>query len=250
VRGTDGGTLPPGEPGELYLRGPHIVAGVLRRAGKDAGSDPGRVAQDRDIARIDGDGFVYILDRAKDMINRGGGEDLQPRGGERPLHVPRVAEAAVFGIPHPVFGEVPAARLVRCPARRSDPEKIRAFCRTVSRLQGPVQVGIADRIPRNPGEDIEEGITQRVGESLTGGNPMNERCAVRGKPEEAQARISTWGAAGRKPYDHPALAPHVRSAAATYDLAAAAARRDHDGDVEPRRGEDLRSPTSSGAWTI
>ncbi len=108
-----------------------------------------------DIARIDGDGFVYILDRAKDMINRGG-EKIYSLEVENVLYMcPGVAEAAVFGIPHPVFGEVPAARLVPLPGAAIDPERIREFCRArLADYKVPVEVRIADRIPRNPGGKI------------------------------------------------------------------------------------------------
>ena len=79
---------------------------------------------------------------------------------------PGVAEAAVFGIPHPVFGEVPAARLVPLPGATIDPEEIRAFCRArLADYKVPVQVGIADRIPRNPGGKILKKELRREWES-------------------------------------------------------------------------------------
>jgi acyl-CoA synthetase (AMP-forming)/AMP-acid ligase II len=166
VRGADGGTLPPGEPGELYLRGPHIVRGYFGAPEKTREAIRDGWLRTGDIARIDGDGFIYILDRAKDMINRGG-EKIYSLEVENVLYMcPGVAEAAVFGIPHPVFGEVPAARLVPLPGATIDPEKIRAFCRArLADYKVPVQVGIADRIPRNPGGKILKKELRREWES-------------------------------------------------------------------------------------
>lgn len=155
VRGPDFGTLSPGEPGELFLRGPHIVQGYFGAPEKTREAIRDGWLKTGDIARIDGDGFVYILDRAKDMINRGG-EKIYSLEVENVLYMcPGVAEAAVFGIPHPVFGEVPAARLVPLPGAAIDPEGIRAFCRArLADYKVPVEVRISDRIPRNPGGKI------------------------------------------------------------------------------------------------
>ncbi|HEX9191527.1 MAG TPA: AMP-binding protein [Candidatus Deferrimicrobiaceae bacterium] len=155
VRGPDGDALPPGEIGELYLHGPHVVRGYFNAPEKTREAIRDGWLRTGDVARIDADGFVYILDRAKDMINRGG-EKIYSLEVENVLYTyPGVAEAAVFGIPHPVFGEVPAARLVPLPGEAIDPEKVRAFCRArLADFKVPVHVGIADRIPRNPGGKI------------------------------------------------------------------------------------------------
>ena len=108
----------PGEPGELCLRGPHIVRGYFGAPEKTREAIRDGWLRTGDIARIDGDGLVTILDRAKDMINRGG-EKIYGLEVENVLYtVPGVAEAAVFGISHPVFGEVPAACVVPLPGAR------------------------------------------------------------------------------------------------------------------------------------
>ena len=155
IRGPDGKPLPPGAIGELYLRGPHIVKGYFNAPEKTAEAIRDGWLRTGDVARIDGDGFVYILDRAKDMINRGG-EKIYSLEVENVLSTcPGVAEAAVFGIPHPVFGEVPAARLVPLPGATIDPGKVRDYCRArLADYKVPVQVEVADRIPRNPGGKV------------------------------------------------------------------------------------------------
>jgi acyl-CoA synthetase (AMP-forming)/AMP-acid ligase II len=151
VRGADGETIPPGEPGELHLRGPHIVRGYFGAPEKTREAIRDGWLRTGDVARIDADGLVYILDRTKDMINRGG-EKVYGLEVENVLYVyPGVAEAAVFGISHPVFGEVPAACVVPLPGSNVDPEGVIVFCRgRLADYKVPVSVRVVDRIPRNP----------------------------------------------------------------------------------------------------
>ena len=155
VRGEGGGALPPGEPGELYLSGPHIVQGYFGAPEKTRDAIRGGWLKTGDIARIDADGLVYILDRAKDMINRGG-EKVYGLEVENVLYAcPGVAEAAVFGVPHPVFGEVPAACVVPLPGASVDPDRVAAHCRRyLADYKVPVSIRVVERIPRNPGGKI------------------------------------------------------------------------------------------------
>ncbi|HEY6097641.1 MAG TPA: AMP-binding protein, partial [Candidatus Deferrimicrobium sp.] len=120
--------LPPGEAGELYLKGPHIVRGYHGAPEKSRQAIRDGWLRTGDIARIDAGGLVTILDRAKDMINRGG-EKIYGLEVENVLYAfPGVAEAAVVGVPHPIFGEVPAAFVVPMPGTSLDPEAIRRHC--------------------------------------------------------------------------------------------------------------------------
>jgi long-chain acyl-CoA synthetase len=155
VRGEDGAALPAGTPGELYLRGPHIVQGYFGAPGKTREAIRDGWLKTGDVARIDADGLVYILDRAKDMINRGG-EKVYGLEVENVLYTcPGVAEAAVFGVPHPVFGEVPAACVVPLPGASVEPGQVIAWCRgRLADYKTPVSVHVVDRIPRNPGGKI------------------------------------------------------------------------------------------------
>lgn len=155
VRGPSGDVLPPGEPGELHLSGPHIVQGYYglpdrtREAIRDGWLRTG------DIARIDAEGLVTILDRVKDMINRGG-EKVYGLEVENVIYAfPGVAEAAVIGIPHPIFGEVPAASVVPMPGATLDPEAIVGYCRTrLADFKVPVEIRIEPSLPRNPGGKV------------------------------------------------------------------------------------------------
>lgn len=155
VRGPSGDPLPPGEPGELYLSGPHIVQGYYGLPDKTRETIRDGWLRTGDIARIDAEGLVTILDRVKDMINRGG-EKVYGLEVENVLYAfPGVAEAAVIGIPHPIFGEVPAASVVPMPGGSLDPEAIAAYCRTrLADFKVPVEIRIESSLPRNPGGKV------------------------------------------------------------------------------------------------
>ena len=155
VRDESGRTLGPGLPGELYLRGPHVVQGYWGAPEKSRAAIQDGWLRTGDVARIDADGFVFILDRTKDMINRGG-EKIYGLEVENVLYAyPGVAEAAVAGVPHVVFGEVPVAFVVPLPGVTIDREGLRAHC--VARLADfkvPVEVRVLEKLPRNPGGKV------------------------------------------------------------------------------------------------
>ncbi|OYV97902.1 MAG: hypothetical protein B7Z62_05035, partial [Deltaproteobacteria bacterium 37-65-8] len=85
-----------------------------------------------------------------------GGEKIFGLEVENVLYAfPGVAEAAIVGVPHPVFGEVPVAFMVPMPGRRIDPDEVRDFCRKrLADYKVPVEVRMTDRLPRNPGGKV------------------------------------------------------------------------------------------------
>jgi long-chain acyl-CoA synthetase len=151
----DGNELPPGEPGELFIKGCKVVRGYWNKpeARKKAFTDGW--LHTGDMARIDKDGFVYILDRFKDMINRGG-EKIYSIEVENALYAhPKVLEAAVYGIPDAVFGEQVKAAVVLKPGQDATEEEIREFC--VQRLADykvPKGIIFMEELPRNPGGKV------------------------------------------------------------------------------------------------
>ena len=155
VRGPGGDVLPAGTPGELHLRGPHVVQGYWGAPEKTKAALGDGWLKTGDVARIDGEGFVFILDRVKDMINRGG-EKIYGLEVENVLYAfPGVAEAAVVGVPHPVFGEVPVAFVVPLPGESVDRDALRAHCaRRLADFKVPVEVRLVERLPRNPGGKV------------------------------------------------------------------------------------------------
>jgi len=166
VRDEAGARLPPGRPGELHLRGPHIVQGYHRAPEKTRAALSDGWLRTGDVARMDADGFVYILDRAKDMINRGG-EKIYGLEVENVLFAyPGIAEAAVAGVPHVVFGEVPVAFVVPLPGARIDHEALRAHCATrLADFKVPVEVRILEKLPRNPGGKVVKQELRRAWEA-------------------------------------------------------------------------------------
>lgn len=155
VRDEAGRGLPPGEAGELWLRGPHVVQWYWGAPEKTAQAIRDGWLRTGDVARIDRDGLVVILDRVKDMINRGG-EKIYGLEVENVLYAfPGVAEAAVVGVPHPVFGEVPAAFVAPLPGATLDPDAIRRHCASrLADFKVPVAVRFVEGLPRNPGGKV------------------------------------------------------------------------------------------------
>src|SRR5439155_10573996 len=100
-----GNTAATGEIGELWIKGPNIVKGYWNNPDATAATFTDGWLHSGDVARLDDEGFVYIVDRAKDMLIRGG-ENIYCVEVEAVLFEhPAVADAAVIGIPHEVLGE-------------------------------------------------------------------------------------------------------------------------------------------------
>ena len=123
----DGKDVPTGAVGELALRGPHIMRGYLNNPNATA-----EVLQDGwfrtgDLARIDDDGFIYIVDRKKDIIIRGG-ENIACLEVDGALHKhPDVAEACVFSVPDDRLGEVVGAGIWPAAGKTVDQAGIAEF---------------------------------------------------------------------------------------------------------------------------
>jgi fatty-acyl-CoA synthase len=111
----DGGECGPDEVGELQIRGPHVMTGYWNRPEATAEVLIDGWLHTGDLARRDADGYFYIMGRSKDMFISGG-ENVYPAEIESALHAhPAVAEAAVIGVPHEIWGEVGCAFVVREP---------------------------------------------------------------------------------------------------------------------------------------
>ena len=103
--GEDGNEVPVGEVGEILIKGPTVVPGYWRRPADTAATFADGWLRSGDLGRFDDEGFLFIVDRAKDMVIRGG-ENISSIEVEAALYEhPSVLEAAVFAVPHPVLGE-------------------------------------------------------------------------------------------------------------------------------------------------
>ncbi|GIH94402.1 class I adenylate-forming enzyme family protein [Planobispora siamensis] len=149
-----GQELPAGEVGELCMRGPNVILGYWNRPEATAETIVGGWLHTGDLARMDEEGFVYIVDRAKDMVIRGG-ENVYCAEVEAALFEhPAVDDAAVIGIPHDELGEeVGAVVRLKAPAT---PEELQAFLRErIAAFKVPVRFWIREaELPRNPGGKI------------------------------------------------------------------------------------------------
>jgi long-chain acyl-CoA synthetase len=153
--GADGAETPPGEAGELLIKGPNIVQGYFNKPEATQKSIVDGWLHTGDVARIDDEGYVFIVDRLKDMIVRGG-ENIYSIEVESVLNShPQVLESAVVPEPHPIFGEVVRAFVVLRPETRATPEEIIEFCkRNMADYKVPAGVVFLEELPRNPGGKV------------------------------------------------------------------------------------------------
>jgi steroid-24-oyl-CoA synthetase len=152
----DGNDLPEGSVGELWIKGPNVVKGYWNKPQATADSFSDGWLHSGDVARIDEEGFVYIVDRAKDMIIRGG-ENVYCVEVEAALFEhPSVTDAAVIGIPHHVLGEEVGAVVHLAPGTTATEGELREW--VAARLAGfkvPVRIWFFDDpLPRNPNGKI------------------------------------------------------------------------------------------------
>ncbi len=151
VRVTDpeGNPLPTGETGEIWFRGPMLIRGYWNRPEATADTIVDGWLRSGDIGRIDTEGFVYVSDRAKDMVLRAG-ENIYSAEVEAAIYEhPAVYEAAVYGLPHERLGEEVAAHImVKEPVTV---EAIQDFLsRRLARFKVPTRITIVDQpLPRN-----------------------------------------------------------------------------------------------------
>jgi fatty-acyl-CoA synthase len=144
--------VPAGEVGEIVHRSPHVMAGYWDDEAKTSDAFRNGWFHSGDLGRFDDDGYLWIVDRKKDMIKTGG-ENVASREVEEVLFQhPAVAEVAVFGVPHDYWIEAVVAVVVpRDPAAPPTPEEIVAFAR--ARLAGykvPKAVAVVAALPKNP----------------------------------------------------------------------------------------------------
>ena len=142
----------PEQIGELWIKGPNVVRGYWNKPEETARSFTRGWLHTGDIGRIDDDGFIYIVDRAKDMIIRGG-ENVYSIAVEAALFEhPDVADCAVIGIPHPTLGEEVAAVIVVRPGRTVRAEELSTHVRhRLAHFEVPTRYFFrGEPIPRNP----------------------------------------------------------------------------------------------------
>jgi fatty-acyl-CoA synthase len=151
IRDEHGNRVPPGENGEICLRGPKVTKGYWKDPEKTASAFFGDWFRSGDVGYLDHDGFLYLTDRKKDMIISGG-ENIASSEIERVIYeLPQVREVAVVGMSDERWGEKPVAIVVLADGAALELSEVADHCR--SRLAGfkvPKQLIIRDSLPRNP----------------------------------------------------------------------------------------------------
>lgn len=142
--------------GELWFRGANLIRGYWNKPEATAETIVDGWLRSGDIGRIDAEGFVYVQDRAKDMVLRAG-ENVYCAEVEAVLYEhPDVYEAAVFGLPHERLGEEVAAAIVPKPGRTIDRDALRAFvAERIAAFKAPTRIEFhTQALPRNPAGKI------------------------------------------------------------------------------------------------
>jgi long-chain acyl-CoA synthetase len=142
--------LPVDEVGELVVRGPQVMKGYWNRSEETLATLAGGWLHTGDMARMDADGFFYIVDRKKDMIKTGG-ENVYPREVEEVLfRHPRVHEAVVAGLPDDFLGEKIKAYVVPRDGQEVTAEEIQAWCALhLAKFKVPKEVEVRTELPKN-----------------------------------------------------------------------------------------------------
>jgi acyl-CoA synthetase (AMP-forming)/AMP-acid ligase II len=165
-RGTDvqisimdavGQHLPTGEPGEIVIKGPNVTRGYENNPEANATSFSNGWFRTGDQGFLDADGYLTLVARVKELINRGG-EKISPREIDEVLLAhPSVAEAVCFGVPHRTWGEeVAAAVVIKAPVSASD---LLAYCKErLAEFKRPKEIHITDTIPRTATGKIQRGV--------------------------------------------------------------------------------------------
>lgn len=147
----DNNPVPDGERGEICVRGPQVMKGYWNnKAATDAVIDAEGWFHTGDIGQADQDGFVYVVDRVKDMVITGG-ENVYPAEVENVLYRhPAVAEVAVLGLPHEKWGEAVTAVVATQPGASLTLDELREFARgDLAGYKVPLRLEFVDALPRN-----------------------------------------------------------------------------------------------------
>jgi len=154
---TDDHEVPQGEVGEIVIRGPNVMKGYWQRPEATAEAIRDGWFHTGDLARVDSDGYFYIVDRKKDLIIRGG-YNVYPREIEEVLYEhPAIAEAAVIGLAHPALGEEVGAAVVLKPGAVISAGELRDYVRgQVAAYKYPRHVWITDALPKGSTGKIQK----------------------------------------------------------------------------------------------
>jgi long-chain acyl-CoA synthetase len=163
IRDLEGNVLGPGERGEICICGPNITKGYLNNPAETKAAFWGDWFRSGDIGIIDEDGYLYIVDRLKDMIITGG-ENVYPREVEEVLYTrPEVLECVVVGLPDPEYGERVTAFIVPQKGRQIDPASLKDYLKTrLAAFKVPKEYITVEELPKSSaGKVLKKEIRKR-----------------------------------------------------------------------------------------
>lgn len=167
IFGENGKKLPTGEQGEICMKGPHIMKGYYLKPEATAQTIVDGWLHTGDVGYLDEDGYLFITERIKDMIIRGG-ENIYPRDIEEVLYEhPKILEASVIGKKDPIYGEDVCAVVVVRPGEELTEQEVMEFAAgKLAKFQKPKSVVFVDELPKNPiGKILKKDLRAQYGQS-------------------------------------------------------------------------------------
>jgi len=142
---------PPDQMGEIILKGPKVFKGYWKNPEATSEAIKNGWFHTGDMGTLDEEGYLYIMDRKKDIIISGGENIASPEVERVIYEIPAVLEAAVIGIPHPKWLEVPKAYVVLKPGASLTGEELIRYCtKKLAKFKVPKEVEFIDGLPRTP----------------------------------------------------------------------------------------------------
>jgi long-chain acyl-CoA synthetase len=141
--------LDPGEPGEVRVRGPQFTQGYRNRPEENAQALRNGWLYTGDIGYFDADGYLFLVDRKKDMVNVGGYNVFPREIDELLFRHPKIREAAAVGVPDPRLGERIAAFVVLMPGEKMTEDEFFAYCaENLVKYKRPTTVAFVEALPK------------------------------------------------------------------------------------------------------
>ncbi len=158
----EGNDVPVGEVGEILARGPNIMEGYYKEPEATARALKDGWLYTGDLGKLDAEGFLYIVDRKKDMIITGG-ENIFPREIEEVLYAhPKILEAAVIGLPDPDWGEKVHAVIALKEGENLTGQEVKDYCKSrIAGFKKPRSVEFVDKLPRSAAGKVLKRILRK-----------------------------------------------------------------------------------------
>jgi len=162
--------LPPGELGEILVRGPNVMEGYYKDPDAGAEALKGGWLHTGDLGKLDEEGFLFIVDRKKDMIISGG-ENIYPKEIEEVLYThPKILEAAVIGVPDALWGEKVHAVVALKDGETLTEDQVIDYCKArIAGFKKPKSVEFVQRLPRSPAGKVLKSVLREQWAKSTSG---------------------------------------------------------------------------------